>query len=575
MLRRATTAASLLWILVLSGSAVDAARKAWVSDDIFITFRYCDQWLAGHGPVYNPGERVEGYTHFLWFLLLTLGRAAGIAADALGKYGAIPFYAGSLLLLVAISARLFPRRGGIWGIPVAALGWGVHEDARLFASGGLETSAFTCAVLAGFGFLAAWRPRRRASLAAWVFAIAWLLRPEALLYTVLAGIYLAWRPARPGEARTFAWTWLVLVLPHFVFRLLYYGDLLPNPYYAKSGGAAYWSQGWVYTWTYFAAYFVLIGAPLAALPLWRALRRPAVAEPLRAAAPGLAWALAASLLTVVYVNRVGGDFMFARFFLPVTPWLLLLVEYGVHHLSRPWARATAGCAVVLLLGLGGMLKERVLAAQPRADWIVDEHTYYSREYLGRAQDQGERFGACLESTSAVVMVQGGQSMLAYYARFPIAMDLFGLTDAHVAHQPLESRARPGHEKSPTAGYVLYERKVNFLTHIDAARRRWIPDYRLFSIPNVIQGEIYVYDRGLMQHLGRCPDIRFFDFPRWLEREYIPAIGARDKKMLRSEWEDFHRFYFDHNDDPEGLRDRLRQALAAAGITDLIRAPRPR
>src|SRR3954466_11954627 len=47
-------------------------RDAWVSDDAVITFRYVDNLLHGHGASFNPGDKVQGYTHPLWFLLLSV-----------------------------------------------------------------------------------------------------------------------------------------------------------------------------------------------------------------------------------------------------------------------------------------------------------------------------------------------------------------------------------------------------------------------------------------------------------------------------------------------------------------------
>src|SRR5262245_21524173 len=59
-------------LIVTFACAVTVAvfLKAWVSEDAFITFRYVANVLAGHGPVFNVGERVQGYTHPLWFILL-------------------------------------------------------------------------------------------------------------------------------------------------------------------------------------------------------------------------------------------------------------------------------------------------------------------------------------------------------------------------------------------------------------------------------------------------------------------------------------------------------------------------
>ncbi|MGB7063098.1 MAG: hypothetical protein WBF13_12190, partial [Candidatus Zixiibacteriota bacterium] len=44
----------------------------FVCDDAFISFRYAKNFVEGHGLVYNIGEKVEGYSNFLWTLLLSL-----------------------------------------------------------------------------------------------------------------------------------------------------------------------------------------------------------------------------------------------------------------------------------------------------------------------------------------------------------------------------------------------------------------------------------------------------------------------------------------------------------------------
>ena len=58
-----------------------------VQDDAYISFRYADNYLAGHGLVYNTGERVEGYTNFFWIITLILLKSVleillGYSADS-------------------------------------------------------------------------------------------------------------------------------------------------------------------------------------------------------------------------------------------------------------------------------------------------------------------------------------------------------------------------------------------------------------------------------------------------------------------------------------------------------------
>jgi arabinofuranosyltransferase len=45
--------------------------SAWVVDEAYITFRTTDNFLSGHGLTWNPGERVQAYTHPLWMLLVS------------------------------------------------------------------------------------------------------------------------------------------------------------------------------------------------------------------------------------------------------------------------------------------------------------------------------------------------------------------------------------------------------------------------------------------------------------------------------------------------------------------------
>lgn len=551
-----------LWVGVAIAAIAWAALHAWISDDSFITFRYCDNLLAGHGPVYNEGERSEGYTHFLWFLLLTLGRAVGLPPIILGRYLALPFYGLALFLLMRISARLFPGRGGPWGIPVAALGWAVHEDARLFASGGLETAPFVCALLAGFHWTAVSEHRRRGALAGWVLALAWLLRPDALLHALLAAAYLAaGGRATRTVLRDFLLVWGVLVLPHFAFRMLYYGYPLPNPYYAKSGSMAYWGQGLAYLRTYFQAYFVLglalggIGWVIAAL-----LRR----KDSNPATRGLALAAAASLATLFLVTRAGGDFMFGRFFLPVTPYLLLLCEAVVQRVPRPRWRLAAGLLLVGLVGVGVARKHAVFGDHGSVARIVDEPQFYPEKRLKEIRELAQALRPCLQGTRTVLLVQGGQAGLAYYAHFPIAIERHGLTDETIAHSTIQVRGRPGHEKFASWEYLV-ERRVCLRINFRPVRN--VPLYTLFALPGVT-GEIVLYDRPVMEQLKQCPGAQFLDFPVWLANEYIPNLSRLTRRRQIIDWNDFQRFYFAHNPDPENLRQRLRAALAAQGLTDI-------
>ena len=54
---------------------IGAWTYRWVDEDAFINFRIVHNLLAGHGPVFNVGERVEVSSDPLWLCLLTMVHA--------------------------------------------------------------------------------------------------------------------------------------------------------------------------------------------------------------------------------------------------------------------------------------------------------------------------------------------------------------------------------------------------------------------------------------------------------------------------------------------------------------------
>src|SRR5437870_9145345 len=89
------TLAGFLWLTL--------ACSPFVIDDAFISFRYAENLVRGYGLVYNPGERVEGYTNFLWVLLIAGFHALG--ADSLSAAKVLGALANaSTLILVGNEA---------------------------------------------------------------------------------------------------------------------------------------------------------------------------------------------------------------------------------------------------------------------------------------------------------------------------------------------------------------------------------------------------------------------------------------------------------------------------------------
>jgi hypothetical protein len=103
------TRRALAWGLVILALAIFYFHAriywAWTEDDAFITFRYARNLASGHGFVFNPGERVEGYSNFVWVLLMAAVERSGNNPERLSKI--IGLAAGMLSLV--LSWRLAQR----------------------------------------------------------------------------------------------------------------------------------------------------------------------------------------------------------------------------------------------------------------------------------------------------------------------------------------------------------------------------------------------------------------------------------------------------------------------------------
>src|SRR5206468_5817414 len=110
---------------VLAGTLVAILAAAllaqlWASlgstqDDAFISYRYARNLAEGNGLVYNSGERVEGYTNFLWTVLLAALTAAGADPVRIAPVlGAAALAALTLVLALDTRRRSAPAlpRGG-------------------------------------------------------------------------------------------------------------------------------------------------------------------------------------------------------------------------------------------------------------------------------------------------------------------------------------------------------------------------------------------------------------------------------------------------------------------------------
>lgn len=432
----------------------------YTGDDSYISYRYARNLSDGLGLVWNPGEHVEGYSNYLWVVLLAgVHRAGGdivFTGRWLGFALGIVAAAGAYLL----ARTLVEGQAGRWAGLAAALLLAASGPFALWSTAGLETSLFAVLMLAAVLLHIRESQGLRPPLSGAVWALVSLTRPDGpLLFAVSAlfkiGEYIAHlremrsygalRRARLTAGATMwllVWAALFLAIwgPYFIWREGAYGYLFPNTYYAKVGsGLDQYDRGLRYLAQFMREYaaWLLLLAPLAAA-LTR-IRRVAV---LYGTALVVAW--------FGYIAYVGGDSLVRfRFLAPVLPLFYALVAAsgaaliaGV-RLERPVRRWVAeGSIAVAFIGL--MLFTLHSSA-------TDTLLKNERQAVADRAEIGRWLRANVPEDTSIAVIPAGAIP---FESGLTTIDMLGISDEHIAHRDLSlGDFAAGHEKYDSE-YVL-------------------------------------------------------------------------------------------------------------------------
>jgi hypothetical protein len=390
--------------------------RNFLIDDPFISFRYIQQWINGNGLVYNIGERVEGYSNFLWIVVLTPFALAGI--DLLTAAKATGFV---LSLLTLVLTMVITRS---WRFPfVAPLLLAVSAPFAVWSVGALETPLFTLLFLVCVVVFVHEEEQQKGWGSGSLFGLLALTRPEGLFIAGFTVLFRLWRlivarsfPQRQDWLR--AAGLLLLVAPYFLWRFSYYGYLLPNTVYAKSMG--FHARAWVESFYYLGESLTIIGGfwGVALLLVFViADRERSLLE---------RYLLLNVVAYTLFIIIGGGDWMpLQRFLAHMLPLIFLLVHRGFIRLQAvlPGSRRLI-LVSLLVLGQAGYLLFLSLDKQlvEGVPGTVQERMNSPKiAYLQEHVEPGD----------TIALVNAG---LVYHLPLEVrAVDMVGLTDEHIAH----------------------------------------------------------------------------------------------------------------------------------------------
>lgn len=461
------------WVGLAVATAIGFSGVAeFFHDDAFVTLRYARNLLAGYGPVWNPGERVEGYTSFLHLGLCAL---AGVWMELPAAARLVNLAAFGVLLAV-----LGPGSGRALGLApvawtVAALVAAASGPLAAWTMGGLEAPLMALVVtvlaIATVGAVERALEPRWVAAAGLAAGLACWTRPEGAGLAGICALLLAFVGDADRRARVRALASYALVAgafwaSHLAWRRGYYGEWLPNTYYAKVWGleSELLPRGVAYVWSWLFAPPWLAAVGVLAVGLL--LGRGRAARALVSAALALAVAAMAA--------ATGGDHMPAhRLLVPVVGLIALLAGFAAHELRahvRPAVLLTAALSLAVLQ----VLSAPVLLRDPAA---------YVGELVGRYLE------AHWPAGSLVALNTAGSTP--FFAPRLVFLDMLGLTDRAIARRRppatgLPWQRVPGHSKGDGA-YVLRRRPdyviLGYAEGDPAGRARFLSDLELNRLPD--------------------------------------------------------------------------------------------
>jgi len=505
-------------------------RRAWMSEDAFITLRHVENFIKGHGPVFNIQERVEGFTHPLWFYVVSFFRWLGLSPKGAAIFpGLLASFAALYLLFFKIRSGQ-NSESGLQLNPAAAIliGTSVFID---FGTSGLETPLSYLLLVLYAKFLAEERWLKQPIETGSICALLTLNRPDFGIFLILIFLLYLYEVVRKRAGLKHL---SLFLLPSFlfvggyqIFRMGYYAALFPNPFYAKSGSGAHLSQGIKYLWDFCQGSLFLLILFLVILGLYLSRHQRNF--------KARSMILFSGLIHGFFVIRGGGDFMHGRFLLPAF-LLITLSLTGIfdRFFENKIALKNIFMALFLILFF---LSLHITPVQQRGKLfnygISDERSFYYKENIIPLKHlftdtlilMWKTIGINYRNLSenAKLNIRIGYKNVGftgfYAGQHVYVLDKLGLTDPVISRIDLPRRRRPGHEKYAPFGYLVYKQ----LTFHDTPFPLWnkLANSQFGVLWDLSAKTLKKFDFILKDDFKKDLDVQISNYLNQLEKENLP------------------------------------------------------
>lgn len=425
---------------------IDGTMFFSMGDDAYISMRYAKHFFDGHGLTWNIGQApIEGYTNFLWVLWISFLMIFMKDPGILMGVSLSLFNIGSVLLLYRFLRKKIGADVYLSGL--LALLLAMWRPLRQQVWSGLEGPMLLFLFMIALYLLVDNGDRRKQlTVGAWIAGILPLVRPSGLYFTFILFLcfaiqYLWPERDKPLELlKKWKWTLAGFGIPFILltgFRVLYYGELLPNTYYLKvthRPGRVGYGVGYVkrFLQNFTGTVFLL---PIFLYTLVKKNR------------PWLKIFVISIAGNLAYAAYQGGDAWHTwRFMLTIFPLFLILLAAMTKAESdgpKPVKALIAGVIITLLF----------LSA--KADFRDVYHSLRHGTFSVKSQEKFEstaskniRLALLLKEIChpGAVLAEYWAGAIPYYSELT-TIDVLGKSDHHIARVPAcRAGGLPGHDK---------------------------------------------------------------------------------------------------------------------------------
>lgn len=433
-----------------------AYLNRFVQDDAFISFRYAKNFVNGYGLVFNPGEHVEGYTNFLWTLLIALGIKLNFSPIIFSYLLGILFFIFSLIYSYKTAEIIF-RKKSFALLTIILLGTNYTFSA--YATGGLETQMQTAFFMFGL-FLAIKSLYDNKFKSLYLFTISIissiliLIRPDSLIFSGIILLVLFYQIFQNENNKISKLIFLLapfilISLDYLIWKQNYYGDILPNTYYAKATGGTSIIHG-----IYFVYFFITTYWFIPFILIFLFFLKKFIKEKIFY----LSLIIIIQIIWTLYVIKVGGDFMEFRFFVPILPIFFITIVWILFELVN---QKEVRIALISLIFLGSIF--HFLTFRYDKKYGIESVKQLKAHLYDPNQDWigvGKKLKDIFKKNQNILIATTAAGAVPYYSDLR-TLDMYGLNDKLIAKEKQTISKRPGHQKIASINY-LYKKNVNLL-----------------------------------------------------------------------------------------------------------------